>query len=205
MYVYIYIYTYIYKHTYAYTCTHKREKPEWNVQIYIIYISHVCIYRICIYTCTYTYTYTHICIYTWIYVYKHTCTHKREKPECAYSCTSTRDTTPAVTHKLSPACVCHTWGRGGGGGVFIDVHTQLNSSRHSRFVTCVYGKVEEGQKSPMPHAVCAVCLSDKQHSIHATEPYTLHAKQHCIRSKETHTAQKSPTHKMYRPSERSFF
>mmetsp|Transcript_65342 Transcript_65342/g.160890 ORF Transcript_65342/g.160890 Transcript_65342/m.160890 type:complete len:216 (-) Transcript_65342:373-1020(-) len=30
------------------------------------------------------------------------CTHSRLKPECAYSCTSTRDTTPAVTHKLSP-------------------------------------------------------------------------------------------------------
>mmetsp|Transcript_4141 Transcript_4141/g.10530 ORF Transcript_4141/g.10530 Transcript_4141/m.10530 type:complete len:221 (-) Transcript_4141:130-792(-) len=29
-------------------------------------------------------------------------TQSREKPLCAYSCTSTRDTTPAVTHKLSP-------------------------------------------------------------------------------------------------------
>ncbi len=95
-------------HIYLHVLIYSHICSSLDVHIHARDTSPVCI-CVCMYVCIYiSYTHTYfICVRVYL--------HKL-KPECAYSCTSTRDTTPAVTHKLSPpvgnpcecvcACVC---------------------------------------------------------------------------------------------------
>jgi len=199
----IYIYIHTYTNTHMHTPAHTRERSPSGTYRYISYIYHMYAYTEYVYTHVRIRIHIHIFVYIHGYMYINTPAHTRERSPSAHIRARPLATPRQPSRTSCHLRVCVTHGGGGGGGGY-----SLTSTRNSTpAVTQDLSPACMGKWRRVKRALCPmlyVLFVSQTNSTASTQQSPTHYT-HCIRSKETHTAQKSPTHKMYRPSERSFF